>query len=98
MHSIASSPNMHIEIKQLICIVQKIIGNSCATCLWQKGEVGASTIGRSSFLSASLIHQTSHNKHAFKQSFKKLWHAWYATHFKAYDMHDVQLLGDTCII
>ena len=35
-------------------------------------------------------HQTSHNEHAFIQSFKKIWYAWYATHFKAYDMHDMQ--------
>ena len=71
----------------------EIIGVLCATCLWQKGEVGASTVERSSFHSAKSKNQTSHNKHAFKQSFKKLWHVWYATHFKAYDMHDMQLLG-----
>ena len=63
---------------------QKLVGG-----LWichlplTKGEVGASTVERSSFLSAKSKHQTSHNKHAFKQSSKKLWYAWYATHFKA---------------
>ena len=24
---------------------------------------------------------------------KKIWYAWYVTHFKAYDMHDVQTTG-----
>ena len=43
-----------------------------------KGEVGASTSRRSSFLSAKSKHQTIHNKHAFKQSFKK------------YDIHGMQ--------
>ena len=34
-----------------------------------KGEIGASTVERSSFLSASLTIQTIYNKHAFIQSF-----------------------------
>ena len=40
-----------------------------STCLWQKGEVGASTAKSLCFSPQSLTHQTSHNKHAFKQSF-----------------------------
>ena len=74
---------MHIEIKPLIMHSQKIVGISCATCLWQQGEVGASTVERSSFLSASLnIKQFTINMHSYKVS-KKAWYAWYATHFKA---------------
>ena len=39
-----------------------------ATCLWQKGEVGASTAKSLRLSPQCLTHQTSHNKHAFKQS------------------------------
>ena len=47
----------------------KILGNLCATCLWQKGGLGASAAKSLRFSPQSLTHQTSHNKHAFKQSF-----------------------------
>ena len=36
-----------------------------------KGEVGALTAKSLRFSPQSLTHPTSHNKHAFKQSFKK---------------------------
>ena len=49
---------------------QKYVGYFMyATCLWQKGEVGASAAKSLRFSPESLTHQTSHNKHAFKQSF-----------------------------
>ena len=74
--------NMHIGIKPLTCIV-KIVGNFMCHLPLTKGEVGASTVERSSFLSAKSKHQTIYNKHAFKQVFKKAWYAWYATQFRA---------------
>ena len=37
------------------------------------------------------IKQVTINMHSNKV-LKKIWYAWYATHCKTYDMHDVQLL------
>ena len=59
-----------------------------------KGEVGASTVESSSFLSAKSKHQTIHNEHAFIQSFKK-----YDMHGMQHtsrhkNMHDMQLLRE----
>ena len=96
MHSKTNSPKHAYRNKTTNMHSPKIIGILCATCLWQKGEVGASTVERSSFLSASLIHQTSHNKHAFIQSFKKydmhgmhtfqgIWYAWYANYWGTHE-------------
>ena len=69
--------NMHIyRNKTTKCIIKNIGIFMCHLPL-TKGEENFSC-QRSSFLSAKSKHQTIHNKHAFKQSFKK------------YDMHGMQ--------